>query len=530
MVFGKRKGGVRPRNSHIWDYSLRIVSDLGIRRRGKVKLSRWRSILVSSDQQMGRILVVDDDPQYAGLLKRLLSDNGHEACCCETLRDGHEAVVAMAPDLVLLDVCLPDGSGLEEIHSFKDASCRPEIIVITSSGDEDGAEVAVRAGVWGYWQKGRPLPELVVSVAQAIAYRAQCVTRLDWRSLELGGLVGESQPMVTCFEAIAEAAAGDVPVLICGETGTGKEMVAKAIHDNGQRAERPFVVVDCASLTDTLVESLLFGHERGAFTGAESSRVGLVRQAHGGTLFLDEVGELPLGVQKAFLRVLQEKRFRPVGSDREGASDFRLLAATNRNLQRMVDAGTFREDLYFRLRSMEIGLPPLRARGSDIVKLAESFTRSACERLSLPKKQTSGELNKALLSYPWPGNVRELRHAVESAVVAAGKSQSIELIHFPIQIRVCLARVSVRPELNRSAVRQEKAGRRTLAEVRDAASAAYLAALLDEVEGDVEAACHIADVSRSRLYGLLKMYSIDRTRRMKMSYADPSTGLNCDIS
>ncbi len=436
----------------------------------------------------------------------------------------------MSPELVLLDVCLPDGSGLEEIHSFKAAPCLPEIIVITGSGDEDGAEVAVRAGVWGYWQKGRALSELVASVVQAIAYRAERVTHRDWRSLELGGLVGESQPMVACFEAIAEAAAGDVPVLICGDTGTGKEMVAKAIHDNSQRAEHPFVVVDCASLTDTLVESLLFGHERGAFTGAESSRAGLVRQAHLGTLFLDEVGELPLGVQKAFLRVLQEKRFRPVGSDRESASDFRLLAATHRNLQQMVDSGRFREDLYFRLRSMEIGLPALRARASDIVKLTESFARKACERLSLPEKQTSGELSRALLSYPWPGNVRELRHAVESAVVAAGKSQSIEVIHLPIQIRVRLARAAVKPELNRSAARQEKKGHRTLAEVRDAASAAYLAALLDEVGGDVEAACHIADVSRSRLYDLLKIYSIDRGGRTKMSHTEPAAEVNYDIS
>jgi two-component system NtrC family response regulator len=479
---------------------------------------------------MGRIVVVDDDPQYAGLLKQLLSAADHEVFCCGTLRDGHEAIGSIGPEIVLLDVCLPDGSGLERIQAIKAAPCLPEIIVITASGDEEGAEVAVRAGVWGYWQKGRSLPELVLSVAQAIAYRADRLSRRDWRSLDLGGLLGESPAMVESFEAIAEAATGDVPVLVCGETGTGKERVAKAIHDNSPRADRPFVVVDCASLTDTLVESSLFGHERGAFTGASADRIGLVRQAHGGTLFLDEIGELPLGVQKSFLRVLQERRFRPVGSDREGFSDFRLVAATNRNLQQMVDAGTFREDLYFRVRSMEIGLPPLRARGSDIVRIAEAVSVSACQRLGLPGKTISVQFTNALLGYPWPGNVRELQHAVECAVVTAGKSKSMDAVHLPLQIRIHLARASVRPELNGSPARSNRHERPTLAQVRDSASAAYLTELLDEVHGDIEAACEIADVSRSRLYGLLKTYGMGRATRLKSVQQPLMAGLGCEVS
>lgn len=479
---------------------------------------------------MGRVVIVDDDPQYADLLTRLLSEAEHEVVRCSTLRDGREAITTVVPEVVLLDVCLPDGSGLEELHSIKAASCLPEIIVITGSGDEEGAEMAVRAGVWGYWQKGRPLPELVVSVAQAMAYRTERLSRRDWRALNLGKLVGESQPMVDCYEAIAEASAGDVPVLICGETGTGKEMVARAIHDNGPRAGRPFVVVDCASLTDTLVESSLFGHEKGAFTGANATRIGLVRQAHGGTLFLDEIGELPAGVQKSFLRVLQERRFRPVGSDQEGSSDFRLLAATNRNLRKMVDAGAFREDLYYRLRSMEIALPPLRERGCDIVKIAEAVAVCACDRLSLPQKQLSAQFGEALLRYPWPGNVRELQHAVECAVVSSGKTKSIEAIHLPIQLRVQLARASVRPELNRRPLRPNADQRPTLAQVRDAASAAYLADLLDEVHGDIEVACQIADVSRSRLYGLLKGYSLVRRGRMKTAQPEPMAELIYHVS
>jgi two-component system, NtrC family, response regulator len=479
---------------------------------------------------MGRIVVVDDDPQYADLLKQLLSASGHEVFCCGTLHDGHEAVDAVVPEIVLLDVCLPDGSGLDQIHAIKAASCLPEIIVITASGDQDGAEVAVRAGVWGYWQKGRSLAELMLNVAQAIAYRADRMSRRDWRSLDLGGLLGESRLMVACFEAIAEASAGEAPVLICGETGTGKERVAKAVHDNSPRADRPFIVVDCASLTDTLVESLLLGHERGAFTGASADRIGLVRQAHGGTLFLDEIGELALGVQKSFLRVLQEKRFRPVGSDREVSSDFRLVAATNRNLQQMVDAGDFREDLYFRLRSMEIALPPLRTRGHDIVKIAEAVSASTCERMGLPEKTLGEQFGNALLGYPWPGNVRELQHAVECAVASAGNARTIDAVHLPIQIRVHLARSSVRPELNHAPMRSNTDERPTLAQVRDSAGAAYLAELLEKVHGDVEAACQIADVSRSRLYGLLKMYGIGRTSRLKATRSPVMAGLGCDAS
>lgn len=476
---------------------------------------------------MSKIVVIDDDHQYAELLRRLLSAAGHQVLCCGSLREGQEAVASFAPEIVLLDVCLPDGSGLERIHAIKAARCLPEVVVITASGDEDGAELAIRAGVWGYWLKSRPIRELQVTIAQALAYREERMARRDWRALDVGGLIGESQAMVACFEAIAEAAAGDVPVLIRGETGTGKEMVAKAIHGNSARAAKPFVVVDCASLTETLLESSLFGHDKGAFTGASTDRVGLVRQAHQGTLFLDEIGELTASGQKAFLRVLQEKRFRPVGSDREASSDFRLLAATHRDLRQMVVEGRFREDLYFRLRSMEVDLPPLRARGGDITRIAAEVASQACVRSGAPGKRLSAQLAEALADYPWPGNVRELRQAMECAVVSAGSATTLEPIHLPVQIRVHLARAAVKPELRRAPLPSE-AGRPTLAAVRDAASAAYLSQLLDEVNGDIEAACGIAEVSRSKLYGLLKTYGIGRAGQTRTP--EPNLHISCVAS
>jgi two-component system, NtrC family, response regulator len=478
---------------------------------------------------MTSVVIIDDDPQYAELLKRHVSAEDYSVVCCATLHDGQEAIASVGPAVVVLDVCLPDGNGLERIRSIKADPSLPEVIVVTATGEEAGAELAIRSGVWGYWQKGRPLAELMLSIAQAVAYRSDRISQRDWRSLDRQGVVGESPAMIACFESIAEASAGDMPVLICGETGTGKERVANAVHRNSGRVAGPFIVVDCASLTDSLVESTLFGHEKGAYTGANAERVGLVRQANGGTLFLDEIGELPLGVQKSFLRVLQEKRFRPVGADREVFSDFRLLAASNRNLQRMVDAGEFREDLFFRLRSMEIALPLLRDRGNDVVKIAEALVAITCERLTLPRKHLGPRFCQALLDYSWPGNVRELQQAVECAVSASGQAKSLEAVHLPIQIRIGLARASVRPELNPVALGTVPASRRTLAEARDDVSRAYLTQLLDEVRNDIEAACAIAGVSRSRFYGLLKEYGIGRNARPQAGHG-PLSRFSCGVS
>ena len=418
--------------------------------------------------------------------------------------------------MVLLDVCLPDGSGLEQIHAIKAEPCLPEIIVITGLGDEEGAEHAVRSGVWDYWQKGRSIKDLVLSLGRALAWRSERLAHRHWRTLDLQGLWGKSQAMATCFERIAEASVGDVPVLLLGETGTGKEVVARAIHKNSVRARKPFVVVDCAALTETLVESALFGHDKGAFTGASADRVGLVRQAHEGTLFLDEIGELSGSVQKTFLRVLQEKRVRPVGADREMSSDFRLLAATNRDLKRMVADGTFRDDLYFRLRALEIALPPLRTRADDVLRIAEQIAHETCERLVLPAKSLSPDFSSALTLYPWPGNVRELRQAVECAVVTAGHACTLDPIHLPIQIRIELARSAVKPELNLSRIRNYS-GCCTLAAARDTAIASYLSRLIADTEGDIDAACEVADVSRSRLYELLKLHGVPRASPGKKS-------------
>ena len=245
-------------------------------------------------------------------------------------------------DLVLLDVGLPDGNGLDAIERLRGVESAPQIIIITDENSRNGAELAIRSGAWDYIQKPGSIHDITLSIIRALEYREQRNAEARApasRVLKLDGIIGKCPRMRNCFDLVAQAAANDINVLISGETGTGKELFASAIHNNSPRAQKPFVVLDCSALPETLVESILFGHDKGAFTGAEKAREGLVKQADGGTLFLDEVGELPFSVQKAFLRVLQERRFRPIGSAVEIDSDFRLIAATNRDLQNMVHEG-----------------------------------------------------------------------------------------------------------------------------------------------------------------------------------------------
>jgi two-component system NtrC family response regulator len=344
-------------------------------------------------------------------------------------------------------------------------------------------------------------------------------------ALKLEGIIGKSPQMRACYDLVAQAASNDTNVLIYGETGTGKELFAKAIHTNSPRFSRYFVVVDCAALPASLVESALFGHEKGAFTSADRAQVGLIKQADGGTLFLDEVGELPMEMQKAFLRVLQERRFRPVGSRFETESDFRLVAATNRDLDQLAAQGQFRPDLLFRLRALSIDLPPLRARPDDIKELALFHTAQVCDKWGIGLKGFAPEFLKALMVYDWPGNVRELFNTMDGALAEARYEPTLFPKHLPSQIRIKLARAAVRKEnslsypnrLNRPHRPDELAIDQGLPKLRDFRQAAvdeaekqYLVELMSLTGGKVQEACRIAELSLPRLYALLKKYAISR--------------------
>ncbi|MGV8073847.1 MAG: sigma-54-dependent transcriptional regulator [Syntrophobacteraceae bacterium] len=465
---------------------------------------------------MAKILIIDDDRQVCEMLSNIIVDMGHCVTCSHTLENGVREAETEKYDLVLLDVGLPDGNGLDAIARIQEIAPAPQIIIFTASGDQNGAELAIRNGAWDYIQKPASVHDMKLPIMRALQYRDE--RKIEERAgaapkrLVLDGIIGNCPKMKSCFDLVAQAARSDTNILITGETGTGKELFASAIHKNSLRAKKPFVVVDCSALPETLVESILFGHDRGAFTGAEKAREGLIKQADGGTLFLDEVGELPISVQKTFLRVLQERRFRPVGSSMEIKSDFLLIAATNRDLQKMVQEGAFRNDFLFRLRSFIIGLPPLRDRAEDIGEIAKYYVAKLCERQHIGLKGFSPDLMGALYAYKWPGNVRELLHALERALAAAFHEPTLFPQHLPEHIRIDLARHSI----NR-AVPQRKADQgahlsrvsmSSFRDYRENMDRMYLLELISFTGGNIRGACEISGLSRSRLYDLLKHHKV----------------------
>jgi len=463
---------------------------------------------------MAGILIIDDDPLVSASIGEVVARSGHATVLAASLDEALRQLRSRDFDLVFCDVRMPDGSGLSLLPSIRAARSSPEVIIITGYGDPDGAELAIKQGAWDYVEKPLSVQDLSLTVERALQYRAQKQAARPV-ALKREGILGEGARISACLDLLAQAAATEANVLITGETGTGKELFALAIHKNSGRAERNFVVVDCAALPETLVESTLFGHLRGAFTGADKPRDGLVKQADGGTLFLDEVGELPQSVQKAFLRVLQERRFRPVGGGAEVSSDFRLIAATNRRLEDMVKAGTFREDLLFRLRTIVLDLPPLRDCREYIKDLAVHYVVKFCERSDLPLKSISPEFFRALLAYEWPGNVRELIQALEKAVVSARDEPVLIPRHLPEHIRVQLARTAVsrgRDEEAPAAAEAPEPGSVSLSAFREMELAkletGYLVGLMRQTGGDIGEACRISGLSRSRLYALLKKYRI----------------------
>ncbi len=389
---------------------------------------------------MAEVLIIDDDRQMCKLLASRIRFIGHNAVQASTLSEGLAHAETGAFDVVFLDVYMPDGNGLESVPALRKTPSRPEIIIITGRGDRDGAETAISSGAWDYVQKGDSLQDMILPLSRALQYREEKAGQKPPVLLKRDGIIGDSAVIQDCFQRLSHIAASEASVHITGETGTGKEVFARAVHDNSPRSGNSFVVVDCASIPDHLVESILFGNTKGAFTGAHQSREGLLKQADGGTLFLDEVGELPLAIQKSFLRALQERRFRPVGAPGEVSSDFRLISATNCKLEEMVENGQFRKDLLYRLRSQEIELPPLRKRQGDIRLLTLHHLHLLGEKQGVGTKGVSEDFWQALEVYDWPGNIRELINVLEGALLSAADAPTIFARHLPTQIRVSAAR------------------------------------------------------------------------------------------
>lgn len=470
---------------------------------------------------MASILVIDDDKMLCDMMCRHLEYIKHTAAYALTLKEGFDLLDTASFDVVFLDVRLPDGNGLAAIPKVLEMSFNPQVIIITGEGDPNGAELAIKSGAWDYIQKPLSLDKMNLPLNRVLQYR-ESLERIKKTPVVLKRekIIGNSPKIAACLDSMAQVAGTDAIIMLTGETGTGKELFAKALHDNSQRSDKNFVVVDCAALPETLIESSLFGYEKGAFTGADRSKEGLIKQADGGTLFLDEVGELGLTLQKAFLRVLEEHRYRPLGSKHEVKSDFRLISATNRDLDRMVKNGQFREDLLHRLITITIELPPLRERLEDIKALAVHYLINICARYGIESKGFSPDFFDALCAYPWPGNVRELIHALEESVNRARYEPTLFPQHLPNRIRIQVARSSVdhiRETSDKDAVTDEpihsiaiptyKDFRKTvLADVEKM----YFKNLIESTSGNIQETCQISGLGRSRLYTLLKKYNISR--------------------
>jgi len=443
------------------------------------------------------ILLVDDDEAFRTVLAGELGYRGYEVT---TAKSGHQALThlgTLQPDIVLLDLQLPDISGLEVLKGARTMSPGSEVLMLTGHGSMDNAVESIRMGAFDYVSKPCPMDELEVRIQralerQSLSRRASVLERGltprdpgDW-------IVGNSPEFRKLLELAERVAPSDSTVLITGETGSGKEMVAKLIHMRSTRAKRPFVVVECAALQRELLQSELFGHDRGAFTGADRKKPGLFEVADGGTIFLDEIGELSPSTQVKLLRVLDTSTFRHVGGTTEIQVDVRVVLATNRDLAGMVRQGLFREDLYYRLSTIILNLPPLRERGEDVELLANHFVALLNDRFGL-RKRLSPKAKELLRRHDWPGNVRELLHAVErSLVVCEGEEVGPE--HLPGALR------STTP----GSPTGEGGPLPSLVELERE----HIGRVLDSVDGHRGKAARILGISERNLYRKLKAYDM----------------------
>jgi two-component system NtrC family response regulator len=463
------------------------------------------------------ILVIDQDQEFLSGVQKAAEEMGHRMSTARTLADGIKIAAENKPDVVIVNSKIAEVRSINVLSNLLEAPSFPEVIVISDSADADEAELAIRSGAWDYIEKPKTAKAMSLPVLRALEYRAKKPfkdQRTGIRREIFQSIAGVSTRMKACLDTVALASESDASVLISGETGTGKELFALAVHNNSARCGNQFVVVDCASLPPTLVESILFGYEKGAFTGADKPHKGLIKRADGGTLFLDEVGELPLSVQKSFLRVLQERKFRPVGGEQEIRSNFRLISATNRNLEDMAEHRTVWKDLLFRLKAFSIELPLLRERPEDIPDIAWKHLKRLCQTYKTAEKDFSSDFFATLARYDWPGNVRELVNALERAVSAAREEPIVFPKHLPTYIRIQVARSTAREECDAKVGhhRQSTPGLPSIKEARDAAISKaeqiYLRDLIAFVGTDIGEARRVSGLSRSRLYGLLNKYGI----------------------
>jgi DNA-binding NtrC family response regulator len=444
-------------------------------------------------------LLIEDDVPSLEALERLVQSKGFTTCTAQTLEQARKEIDAQVPDLAILDLDLPDGSGMElfdELHTGFDT----EVVVVTGQGTIDSAVEAIHSGVVDYFTKPLDIERFerfLTGLERTLSLRRE-VSRLRADLRELGRfdrMVGSSAPMQEVYNMISRVARTESTVLVTGETGTGKDLVAQTVHGLSRRADKPFVAVNCGAVQESLIESELFGHEPGAFTGANKRRKGLFEQARGGTLFLDEITEMPPDLQVKLLRVLENRTIRRLGGERTIAIDVRLIAATNRRPDEAVKAGKLREDLFYRLQVFPIRVPPLRDRPEDVDLLATYFLRELNESSEGSKRLDPAALED-LRTHDWPGNVRELRYVIERAYILAGERIGPEHVQIdPGRRRIRVAH-GVGVDVGMSIADAEKL---------------LILATLDELDGNKKKAADVLGISLKTLYNRLNAYGMGRT-------------------
>lgn len=456
------------------------------------------------------------------LLKLMAIKDGQQCEAVLSVAKGLEALQREPVDIIFLDVLLPEGNGINSIPLLLSTSPESAIVMLTGESSTQYIEKAFNAGATDYLIKPVNMDRFTKVVNSLIQIKKK---HAGSRVVDREEIVGVSPKIMHCIEKVGQAASGAANVLIEGETGTGKELFAKAIHSNSGRAQSKYIIVDCTNLPVTLAESLLFGHDRGSFTGAEKAKKGLFELAHNGTIFLDEIGDLDLSIQKSLLRVLQEKKFRPLSTSYEVESDFRLVAATNRDLQAMVHQGTFRKDLYFRLQAFVIHLPPLRERDGDIECLVNHYLGKICEEKKIKMLEVGEDFMAALSAYDWPGNVRELVNVLQISVHKAMFEDRLTFYHLPQQLR--MSKVVQDAEVVGSAppppgvpdngglslaIHSSDGELPLLKDVRKktihAMEESYLNQLILLSDASAKTACKISGLSRARLYELLNKHNL----------------------
>jgi len=449
------------------------------------------------------VLVIDDERSILQSLEGILIDEGYQVILAESGRTGLDILEKEIPDLVLLDIAMPGMDGIEVLSRIKAVFPFIPVIIMTGHGSIDLAVKAIKLGSYDFLEKPLEMDKLLLTVKNAIDFgNLQRENLLLKQKIEKQhAFIGESPVIQVLRRQIEQVAPTDAWVLIYGENGSGKEVVAREIHRQSQRRSRPFVEVNCAAIPEELIESELFGHEKGAFTGATSSKRGKFDMAHEGTLFLDEIGDMSLKTQAKILRILEEQRFERVGGNKTIQVDVRVIAATNKNLEQEIKKGTFREDLYFRLNVIPFTVPPLRERGEDIPLLAEYFLSEFTENRGKPLKTLSPEALKALKAYPWPGNVRELRNVMERLSIMV-PAETIRVQDLPPEIlkrQAVLAPDQVTPPL----------GAPTIKEAVSQFERSYIIQKLRENEGNISKTAEKIGIARRNLTHKIKSYDID---------------------